>query len=525
MQAEFVVEDKPETGAALPEQTDISQKTASGVAWRMASRMIQVVFQIGIGVILARLLSPGDFGIVNLAMIVITLANMLTELGLGSALIQREALTSRHIRTAFTLSTGMGLVVCIAVYAASPIISSILGDSAAEPVLRVLSLIFIIGGLGTASLALLRRQMRFRELTWVELASYLVGYGIVAITLALTGMRYWSLVYAALTQKAVSTILTLVYTRFRFQPLLGKEELKDLLSFSLGILATTMINWFALQGDTFIVGKTLGTAQLGLYARAYNLMTMPLIYLVYSFSDVLFPAIASIQQDPDRVRSGFLRVINIATFIVTPPVVLMTLLSNEVILGLYGPSWEGAVLPLRILVIFGIPRALYNLIAAFLRGVGEVWLVLLSQCGYALIVIAGSWYMSLTWGIPGVALAVGAAILFMFIVLIAISQRVIGLTTRDIWRSLFPGLCLGGCLWIAGLPIRSGIVAIVDAPFLSLLLTSALLGLVLLALVLWSPVKMWKTPLLTVLHMLKDNRALKNIRALDALIRYVEKKR
>lgn len=253
----------PTAGAA-----SLTTQTARAAQWRFTGAAVGAVSQLTVGVILARLLTPADFGLMALAFVVLGLARPLGDLGVGNAVIQRAALTDRHIRTAFTFSTLVGLAIAAAIAMAAPLGAAAMRNPGVTPVLRGLAPGFALGGIAVVAGALLRRRIDFKRPALIESASYVIGYGGVSIGLALLGYGVWSLVWGSLCQSLLSCVSLLIASRHSLRPLLARRELADLLHFGMGAWVSGLVNYVALNVDNVVVARWLGATSLGLYGRA-----------------------------------------------------------------------------------------------------------------------------------------------------------------------------------------------------------------------------------------------------------------
>ena len=172
--------------------------------------------------------------------------------------------------------------------------------------LRLLSVGFVFRGIAVVADALLRRHLDFRRQVLIESASYVIGYGVVAVALASVQYGVWSLVWGGLVQIAIASIARLATVRHTIVPQLAWRRLADLLGFGFGTAASACVNYLALNGDYFVVGQLMGTFNLGLYTRAYGLMNLPQAHAAGLMSGVMFPAFAEAQGNRSRVRAGFL---------------------------------------------------------------------------------------------------------------------------------------------------------------------------------------------------------------------------
>ena len=323
----------------------LTSRTARATQWRLASVFVSTLARLAIGILLARLLTPADFGIVTLAYVVLGFVGPLNDLGIGAALVQRVELTERHLRVAFTSSLGLGLAVALGMVAAAPAAARLLGDTAVTPVLRTLSLAFVISSTATVADAMLQRRLDFKRQSFVDTGSHLLGYGGVAITLALLGYGVWSLVWGALVQALGAATAQLAIVRHPMRPLLARRELRDLLHFGFGSTVNALVSYVALNGDNFVVGRWIGAAGLGLYSRAYGLMNLPHTLFASVVTRVLFPAFSRAQGDPARLRRAYLLVTGLTAMIAAPAMGTLAVAAPHLVLGLYGPQWSGVVIP------------------------------------------------------------------------------------------------------------------------------------------------------------------------------------
>ncbi len=433
----------------------LAERTMSAAKWRLVATVVQGGLQFGIGVFLARILPPADFGVVALALAVIGLAGAVSDLGLEAAVIQRRDLSERHLRTAFTASVLLGLVLSGTLVLLAPLSGALLRAPVLPDVLRALALLFVVGALGGTSRALLRRRLRFRALFWTGSASFLVGYAGVVTTLAFAGFGVWSLVWGSLAQAALEAALVLGLVRPPVRPLLGRAEVRELLGFGAGVSLNNVVNYAARNGDNLVVGRWLGAAALGLYGRAYNLMTLPLTYLGAATHQVLFPAMSEIQHDRERLGRAYLTAVQLSALAAAPVMAGMAVAAPHMVAALYGPAWTGMVLPLQCLCAAGAFRAVYHVAGAVTYAAGRVYAELKRQVVYAALVAAGA-VLASRWGIEGVAAAVTLAIVYMYVAMASLALGIVGRSWRDFLAAQAPGLAVGVMVGAAALCVRVG---------------------------------------------------------------------
>ena len=431
----------------------LSRRAITGGQWRMASLGVQGLLHLVVGVVLARLLLPADFGLAALALIVIGFATMVADVGVGAAVVQRLIVTTAHLRVAFTLSVLAGVVIAAALFGIAPLIAILAKSPAVTPVLRAQSIVFIATGVGTVARAQLQRRLDFRRLFAVDLISYLLGYALIAIGGAVLGWGVWSLVFGSLVQSWLASVLSAVSARAPIKPLIAKQEMSDLLGFGVGVTVNGVIAYIGRNGDNFLVGRFLGTTALGLYSRAFNFMMLPINYLTSVIPTILIPAFAEIQTDKSRVGRGYLMGVQTAALITAPVMVWIVVSAPHLIIGVYGERWAGAVLPLQLLAAAGVPRAMLGLAGAVAQACNRVSSEMPLQIGFALAITIGAAVGS-RYGLPGVAVAVSIAIVLLFLAQSRLALSITGATWRAFARAHIPGILLGLVVVVAILPLR-----------------------------------------------------------------------
>ena len=296
----------------------LTQRALAGLFWTFSGTGLQVIVQLLVIVVLARLITPAEFGVMGAATVVIALSQIVSQVGVGPAIIQRRTITPAHIRVAVTVSGLLGLILGAAVWFGAPALAAFYRIPEVEPVLRWVAFLFPLDALTTVSKSLLVRQLRFRLLVALELGTYVVGYAGVGIVLAWYGYGVWALVMASLTQVSLGVVAMYLATRHPLRPSLDLRAGRELLSFGFGHSLAQIGIVVSEQGDNLVVGRWLGPTALGVYGRAYNLMVMPASAFGRVVSRVLFPVMAKVQDEPQRLRGAYERALAIVALISLP---------------------------------------------------------------------------------------------------------------------------------------------------------------------------------------------------------------
>ena len=426
----------------------LTQQTIAGLLWTLLGKGAYGILQLVVLAILARLITPAAFGVVSAALIVIALSSIVSQLGMGTALVQRPTLERRHIDTAFTASVLFDSALGLLVWLGAPLAAAFFGIPAVTPVLRALAWIFPLLGLGTVAECLMTREMRFRKLANLDVVSYGVGYGVVGVTLALMGFGVWALVVAQITHNTVKTGMLLWWQPPRLR-IPEPRAFQELLYFGAGFTVARIANQIAAQGDYLVVGRFLGPQALGYYGRAYNLMAAPANGFATVIDAVLFPVMAKVQTESVRLAAAFRRAIALLTLVFLPLSLALVLLAPEVVQLLLGPRWTPAIAPFQVLAVGMMFRSNSRIADALARATGAVYRRAWRQILYAALVVGGAW-VGQRWGITAVAGAVLLAILVNFVTMTHLSLTNARMRWADLFAAQLPGILVTALTLIPG---------------------------------------------------------------------------
>lgn len=456
----------------------LTRRAVSGMLWTALGKSAHAILQVIVVAILARLLTPADFGVIGAALIVIGFSHILSHVGLGPALVQRPALEPRHVRTAFAGAAMLGLLLGLGIWFAAPLAAGFFRVESVTPVLRALAWVFPIRGLGVVAESLMERDLRFRWLATLDVASFGLGYGLLGIVLALFGWGVWALVGGQMAQVLIKTGALLLAR----PPLVGRPErraLGELLYFGGGFTLARVANYIAHQADNIVVGRLLGPEALGLYGRAYQLMSLPATQFGQVLDTVLFPTMARVQSDPERLTTAYTRGIALVALLVLPASAMLFVLAPEVVLALLGPQWGAAVLPFQILLVGMLFRTSAKLSDSLARATGAVYRRAWRQAIYAALVIAGAGGGA-RWGLGGVAAGVLAALTVNCILMAQLSVSLGRMTWGRVARAHVPALHLTVLAGLVAWALATLMRAVNAGAVLVLVVTFAVTGAALL---------------------------------------------
>jgi O-antigen/teichoic acid export membrane protein len=440
-----------------PSRQSLTHQTLAGILWMILGKGAYAILQMVVLAVLARLLSPADFGVVSAALIVIGVSSIVSQLGLGPALVQRPQLEQRHIDTAFVSSVLMGLALGAAVWLGAPLAASFFRIDSVKPVLRVLAVVFPLDGVQTVAESLMKRQLRFRWLANLDVVSYGLGYGAIGIVTALLGFGVWALVIGQIAQSAIMTGALLWREPPRSFVRFERRAFRELMYFGGGFTLAKIANQIAQQGDYLVVGRFLGPAPLGYYGRAYTLMSAPAAGFGTILDYVLFPAMAKVQHSGDRLAAVYRRGTALIALVVVPISAALVLLAPETIHVVLGPRWTAVIAPFQILALGMLFRTGSKLSDSLTRATGAVFRRAWRQVLYAVLVIGGA-FLGSKWGIVGVAWGVLLALTVNFFLMAHLSLSQGTLSWAEFWRAHLPAGLIAmistPLVWIVALAFR-----------------------------------------------------------------------
>jgi len=416
----------------------LSVRTLRGAAWQAASTSTQAVLQLAVLAVLARCLSPRDFGLVAVSQIFTGILQLAAEGGFWGAVVQRPVLTRGHLRAAYAVGALFPLSLVAAFWVAAPLFARFFHAGELVLLLRVTSLYALFSGWGLVSRARLERDLDFRRLAFLDTASFL-GYAAVALAGCLLGWGVWALAAAILARGALSTVGVSVAR----PPVLGRgfsrAELREILGFGAGLTLGRALDYFAWQADYLVVGRLLGVSALGFYQRGFELMELPGRYLGKVAGKVLFASMAQLQTRRERLALAFVRTLEISSLLVLPATAWMALVAPEIVRVMYGDRWLPVVPVLQVLLLTPLFRTSGRVAEALARATGAVYRDAWRKGVAVATVCAGAW-AGQRWGIVGVAWGAGLATICNSLLLLQLALSRAGVGWRVVGRSYLPAL-------------------------------------------------------------------------------------
>lgn len=438
------------TESSSPNSQQIARKTAHGIFWNYASFGLGKALVFVTITILARLLTPEDFGVVALATLAVTYLTILKDFGLGHALIQRRQDVEEAANTVFTLNLLIGLGLTLTTAAIAPLVATYFREPLVTPMLRWLSLTFIINSVGAIHIIRLQRDLDFkRKLVPDSVRSAIKG--IVSIGCALAGFGFWSLVIGQLVGAVTGTIMAWVVVPWRPRLSINFSLASQLLRSGTKYMGVDAVSIVESNFDYLVIGRVLGNTALGIYTLAYRLPELLGLNMLWVVAAALFPAYASVQDKPAMLRQGFLASVRFIEMVSVPISLGLFLAADPLVRVVFGEQWLAAIPVVRILALYVLIISIGDNAGDIYKAIGKPGILVKLSLANLVVLLPALWYGT-NFGIVGVALAhllVGTA---QTMLRMWIASRLIQVSIRDILAQLKPSVLSGLALILLAWP-------------------------------------------------------------------------
>jgi len=409
--------------------------TVRGLKWSTISRISQQGLQYIATIILVGVLSPDDFGLMAMAMVVIGFLDIFKDLGTSSAIIKEENPNNDLKCSLFWVNVVFGLLIFIIIYLSSPVLAELFNSERIESVLQLLSISFLLAGFSVQQKALLEKELSFQKLSLIELFSSVIAF-LVAVLLALNGFGVWSLVWQVISNTSLNTLLIWIFSNWKPGLSFKFSELKKITAYSSNLVGFNLVNYFARNGDYFLIGKFLGDNALGHYYLAYRIMLYPLRNITLVISRVIFPAFSKIQQENSKLREAYMRVTNSIAIITFPLMAGLALVSFNFTEAFFGENWDTVLVAYIIIILapVGALQSIVSTVGTIYQVKGRTDLMFRWSLFASTFTLIG-FIIGLKWGITGVAISYLATNVLMILPVFMIPFKLINLSIVKFLRS------------------------------------------------------------------------------------------
>ncbi len=424
----------------------LRSKTVANLGYNLLTRLLVFALSSATGIILARNLTSSDYGIVGFATIFIGFLQQFNDLGITSSVIQKDDIRENDLYTAFTLKVLLGFLIFLLSYFWGDLSRKALDNPAVKWVVIVLAANLFIRGLGFLPTTILTRDLKFKRLTVPQIGSQVTAT-IVGITTVYMGFRYWSIVLSNMAASVASVAIVWALSPVRLNFMLDSKAAKEHLKFGSHLFFAGLMIFVLFNGDNFIIGTLSGAAMLGFYTIAFNWSTKATDFIAQAIHNILTSSFSRVQQDTERLKRGYLAILEYVSFAAVLANTLLMILSRELLVLVLGGGtgkWLPALLALEILCVYGVIRAVLEPVGSIIVAIGRPSLVFKSTVIVAALQ-AACLYPSLRYfGIAGVAALVTICYSIQFLVYFPALHRKIHLPFSAVFQSVRAAL-ISGC--------------------------------------------------------------------------------
>jgi O-antigen/teichoic acid export membrane protein len=472
---------------AAPSSTEaMRSRVIGGFGWTGFAQIAMQITRVAVALVVARLLTPADYGIAALTLVFASLVLIFSDLALGAALVQRKTLTEDDRSTAFWLTAACGALFTVIGVALSGSVASLYRQPDTQPLFAVLSLSFLITALGATQQALLLRDMNYRRLELLTVVGAMAGAP-VAIGLAIAGAGPWAIIAQQLAVALVTTVLMWRGSAWKPQLRFSSRSLRDLWSFSGFVVGHRVLFYAHANADRFIIGRFIGPAALGVYAIAYNVMLQPAARIGGPLQRILGPAFSRMQDEPERIAAAWAQVVRLLAAVSVPALAGLMVVAPEFVTVALGDKWASAAPIIQILAWVGILTALQSINTDVLMARDRTSLLFRFSLAFVPVHIV-AFAIGAHWGVIGVAAAYAISSTLVEPWLTVLAARALGVSPLIFVRAV-SGVFQAGAVMVGALFVAR--MAMFDAGIPA---GTRLMLLIVLGAIVYVPMCAWRSP-------------------------------
>ena len=482
--------------------TNLKSRTISSGVITAVSQGIQFFLTLGSTMVLARLLTPRDFGLLAMVYTVVNFLVIFKDAGLSTATVQRDGITHAQVSNLFWINVAVSGLASVLVAVSAPVIAWFYREPRLVGVTLALSIDFLLTGLAVQHMALLNRQMRFKVVAVIQVGSALVGV-LTGVGMAWLHFGYWSLVGLNLGTTMVALLMTWWASPWRPQAFARRNGTRSLLHFGANLTASTFLYSLSRSLDSMLIGRFYGAASVGLYSRATAMLFRPLGQFMSPISAVCVPAFSRLQMQPERYRRSFMQLFEIIGLTSSLFSGMLFALARPLTLVVLGQKWENAAVIFAALSIAALQIPFTAAISWLFTTQGRArdllhWNIISS------ILTFGSYLMGLPYGPAGVAIAFsGVAMLIQVPIYYWMAGRKGPVSTGDLWAGFFKHVPVWGIVTLVAWVMRSAILNLSPLAQLIICIPGSLLAGAVFVLI-YAPSRKAATNLLSLLNELRN---------------------
>lgn len=398
-------------------------RAVSGAKWSGVSTAVTNTLQFITLAILARLLSPSDFGLMGMVIVVIGFARLFADMGISNAIIYRQDATREQLSSLYWINILSGVVIFFVVNGAMPIIKAFYHEPRISKLILISSITFLITPFGQQFQILLQKELKFDYLAKIEIIRSFTN-SMVAITLAILGFGVFSLIWGQLAGNTTGVLLLIRWGWNNWKPSFhfSQKGLKGYIRFGLYQMGEKAVNYFNSNLDYLLIGSMLGAEPLGYYTLAYNLVLRPLQKINPVITNVAFPVFSKIQNDIERLKRGYLKILQLLSTVNFPLMAGLAVVAPVAVPVIFGEQWIPSVILIQILTVVGLLRSMGNPVGSLLLARGKAGLSFKWNMAIMITQVPGLYIGARLGGTIGVAVAFAVLMciysVFIYLILI-----------------------------------------------------------------------------------------------------------
>jgi len=320
----------------------------TGVTYNAISKYSGIIVSLIVSAVLARLITPQDFGLIAIAMVIITFFSVFSDLGLAPAIIQNKSLTKENLSDIFSFTVWLGIIISLGFFFSSWAIASYYEKNDLINICQILSVNLFFVTVNIVPSALLYRNKEFKFIAFRTFVVQFLG-GFISIIAALNGAGLYALLINPIFSSATLFIVNILRYPQKMKIIFNISSLKIILSYSSYQFLFNLINYFSRNLDKLLIGKYMGMSLLGYYEKSYRLMMLPLQNITYAITPVMHPIFSDFQNDLKKLSFSYLKVVRLLAFIGFPLSILLWFTAREAVLIVFGDQWINSIPVFQIL--------------------------------------------------------------------------------------------------------------------------------------------------------------------------------
>jgi lipopolysaccharide exporter len=450
-------------------ESNLASRAAKSSFWIFTTRLFQRIFSILRLIILARLLNPTDFGLLGIALLMLSILDAFSQLGFQTWLIHKSGDVRSYLDTVWTASIFRGIILFLILFLIAPYAANFFGSPEAKSVIQIIGISAVLQGFINIGIVYFQKELQFERLFIYELGSTLAEF-IVSIAFAIALKDVWALVFGLLAGGAVRLILSFQIQSFRPQISYDFETIIELLTYGRWIFGSSIALFLVTQGDSIFVGRFLGVTELGLYQTASGIANTPATEIGQTISQITLPVYSKLKHDLPSLHNAYLKIIKIDAFLSSFLAALIISLAPEFTLIFLGYKWMPMVPAMQVLALAGLARSISSCSCQLFFAVGKPEIEARWQFFRLLALLILIYPLSLKLGLVGVSFAVFLSILFANIGFMHNAMRITGVEIKELGVSIIPSLALS----IVVIALVNGLKNVLGIGFMDFLILAAL---------------------------------------------------